>query len=342
MVGGVTIFNKWIMKKILFLLVFLFLGSIRTLSSRGHDVPTQPPLLKEKDKVAIVAPASKVEESKRVIEKATEIFRSWGLEVVLGKYVSVNSCNTFAGSDAQRAEDLQWALDDPTIKAVFSLRGGYGTTRIVDQLDFTQFLRNPKWVIGFSDITTLHIRLHNLGVASAHGAVPILFSNPQHKASINSLRTLLFEGTAHLTAPANSLNRLGAVTAPVVGGNLILICNNMETLSALDTKNKILVIEEVGEHLYALDRIMVQLKRAGKLRDLAGLVVGKMVYMQDLLSLPMNKSAEEIIREHIASYNYPVAFQFPIGHQAPNLAFPHGSIGTLCVGNDKASLIFKK
>ncbi len=330
------------MKKNIYVIVCLLLSGIGNLFANSHDVPTRPPLLKEKDKVAIVAPACKAEESKRVIEKATEIFRSWGLEVVLGKYVSVNSCNAFAGSDAQRAEDLQWALDDPTIKAVFSLRGGYGTTRIVDQLDFTRFLRNPKWVIGFSDITALHIRLHNLGVASVHGAVPTLFSNPQHKASIDSLRKLLFKGTAHLTAPANALNRLGAVTAPVVGGNLVLICNNMETLSALDTKNKILVIEEVGGYLYALDRIMVQLKRAGKLQDLAGLVVGKMVYIKDLLSLPMNKSAEEIIQEHIAGYNYPVAFQFPIGHQAPNLAFPHGSIGTLCVGNDQASLIFKK
>ncbi len=330
------------MKKNLCLLVLILLSSIGELSSRDHDVPTHPPLLKKKDKIAIVAPASKAAESKKVIEKAIEIFRSWGLEVVLGKYVSVDSCNTFAGSDAQRAEDLQWALDDPTIKAVISLRGGYGTTRIVDQLDFTRFLKSPKWVIGFSDVTALHIRLHNLGVASVHGAMLMNFPSPAHKTSIDSLRTLLFEGTAHLTAPANSLNRLGAVTAPVVGGNLVLICNNMETLSALDTKNKILVIEEVGGYLYALDRIMVQLKRAGKLKDLAGLVVGKMVYMQDLSSLPMNKSAEKIIQEHIASYNYPVAFQFPIGHQAPNLAFPHGKIGTLCVGNDKASLVFKK
>jgi muramoyltetrapeptide carboxypeptidase len=169
---------------------------------------------------------------------------------VLGKYVSVDSCNTFAGSDVQRAEDLQRALDDPTIKAIFSLRGGYGTTRIIDQLDFTRFLRNPKWVIGFSDITTLHIRLYNLGVASAHGAMPVLFSNPQHRASIDSLRTLLFKGTAHLETSSHALNILGSVTAPVVGGDLTLICNNMETPSALDTKNKILVIEDVGGGIF--------------------------------------------------------------------------------------------
>jgi len=329
------------MKKNLYLLVLILLSSIGNLSARGRDVSTQPPLLKKKDKIAIVAPASKAGNSKSIIEKATKLFQSWGLEVVLGKYVSLDSRNTFAGSDAQRAEDMQWALDDPTIKAVVSVRGGYGTTRIVDRLDFTRFLRNPKWIIGFSDITTLHIQLHKLGVVSAHGAMPTLFLNPQHKASIDSLRTLLFEGAAHLTAPTNSLNRLGSVTAPVVGGNLTLICNNMETPSALDTKNKILVIEDIGGNLYALDRIMVQLKRAGKLQHLAGLIVGKMVHMQDLLSLPMNKSAEEIIQEHVASYNYPVTFQFPIGHQAPNLAFPHGKVGTLCVRNDKVSLVFE-
>jgi len=332
-------------RKNLCLLVLILLSSssssIGDFSSNNHNVPTQPPLLKKKDRVAIVAPASKVLDPENVIKEATKLFRSWGLEVVLGKYVNANHHNTFAGKDVQRAEDLQWALDDPTIKAIFSLRGGYGTTRIIDQLDFTRFLKSPKWVIGFSDITTLHIQLHKLGVASVHGAMPILSSNPQHKVSIESLRTLLFRGTAHLTAPSNVRNRLGSVTAPVVGGNLALICNNMETPSALDTKNKILVIEDVGGRLYELDRIMVQLKRAGKLQHLAGLIVGRMIYIGECPTLPMKKSAEEIIREHVASYNYPVAFQFPIGHRAPNLAFPHGSIGTLCVKNDKASLVFK-
>jgi muramoyltetrapeptide carboxypeptidase len=331
------------MKKTLLLIVLMLLSSIGDLSSNKHDVSIRPPLLRKKDKVAIVTPASKLlEDPQKIIQKATAIFKSWGLEVVLGKYVTIRHRNAFAGTDVQRAEDLQWALDDPTIKAIFSLRGGYGTARIIDRLDFTRFLRSPKWVIGFSDITTLHMQLHKLGVVSVHGAMPALFSDAKHDASMESVRVLLFEGAAKLTAPATSLNRLGSVTAPVVGGNLTLICSNMETPSALDTKNKILVIEEVGENLYVLDRTMVQLKRAGKLQHLAGLVVGKMFCMKDLVSLPMKKSAEAIIQEHVADYSYPVAFQFPIGHQAPNLAFPHGAIGTLCVGNDKASLAFKK
>ena len=145
-----------------------------------------------------------------------------------------------------------------------------------------------------------------------------------------------------MTAPANALNRLGSVTAPVVGGNLTLIWNNMETPSTLDTKNKILVIESIGGYLYALDRIMVQLKRTGKLQHLAGLVVGHMNYIKENPTLPMNKCAEEIIQEHVADYDYPVAFRFPIGHDTPNLSFPHGSTGTLCVQSDKVSLVFAK
>ena len=293
------------------------------------------------DKIAIVAPASRLKYPKSTLEKAIEIFQSWGLEVVLGKYVSVGHRNTFAETDGERTEELQWALDDPTIKAVFALRGGYGTTRIVDRLDFIRFLKSPKWVVGFSDITTLHTQLHKSGVISVHSVMPTHFSAPQYKVSIDSLKTLLFEGTAHLSAPASNLNRLGSVRAPVVGGNLTLICSNMETLSALDTKNKILVIEDIGTNLYIVDRMMVQLKRAGKLQNLARLIVGNMTRMQEHPSCPMGKSAEAIIQEHVASYNYPVAFRFPIGHEAPNLAFPHGSLGTLRVKNDKASLVFE-
>jgi muramoyltetrapeptide carboxypeptidase len=271
------------------LLVLILLSSISNVSSRDHNMPTQPPPLKKKDKVAIVAPAATMADADSVIEKATKLFKSWGLEVVLGKYVSIHHYNLFAGTDAQRAEDLQWVLDDPTIKAVFCLRGGYGTTRIVDQLDFTRLLKSPKWVVGFSDLTALHLQLYKLGVVSIHGTMPVHFSSPSHKASIDSLRTLLFEGAAHLTGPSHALNRLGSVTAPVVGGNLTLICNSIETPSALDTKDKILVIEDIGGYFYTLDRIMVQLKRAGKLQHLAGLVVGTMAYMKDIATLPMKK-----------------------------------------------------
>ncbi|MHA7877308.1 MAG: S66 peptidase family protein [Bacteroidota bacterium] len=330
------------MKKNLCLLALIALVSTDKLFAGGQSIPTQPPLLKKKDKVAIVAPASMLKDPKSVIAKAAELLQSWGLEVVLGKHVGVSNYNAFAKTDEQRAADLQWALDDPTIKAIIALRGGYGTTRIIDQLDFKYFLKNLKWVIGFSDITTLHIQLHKLGIVSAHGPMLKHFSLPQYEASVDSLRKLLFEGTAHLTTLPNALNRLGVATAPVVGGNLTLICSNMETPSALDMKNKILVIEDIGEDLYALDRTMVQLKRAGKLKHLAGLVVGEMTRMQENSYYLMGKSAEEIIQEHVADYGYPVAFQFPIGHEVANYAFPHGSVGTLCVTDDKVSLVFEQ
>ena len=258
------------------------------------------------------------------------------LEVVLGQHIYARPYR-FASTAAQRAEDLPGALDDPTVKAVFALRGGYGTTHIVDQLDFTQFLKSSKWVIGFSDITTLPIRLHQLGNVSVHGAMPKNFLKPQYASSLTSLKKPC---SSKALLGLYTLNSLGTVTAPVVGGNLTLICNNLGTPSALDTNNKILVIEEVGEWLYALDRAMVQLKRTGKLRHLAGLVVGRMIDTKDDPNNPFGKSAEEIIKEHVAAYDYPIAFNFPIGHEASNLAFSHGRIGQLCVEKDKVSLVF--
>lgn len=170
--------------------------------------------------------------------------------------------------------------------------------------------------------------------------MPVHFPEPQYASSIASLKSLLFEGTARLTEQPSTLNRLGTVAAPVVGGNLTLLCNNLGTPSALDTNNKILVIEDVDEQLYSLDRMLVQLKRAGMLQHLAGLVVGGITDTKDDASNPFGKSAEEIIKEHVAPYDYPVAFNFPIGHAAPNLAFPHGSMGQLCVAKDKVCLSF--
>ena len=334
-------YKKWSTTKLLCALTLLLglSSSVENASTSNCRGPIEPPLLKRGDKVAIVAPASWLVDAKNIVREVTKLLQAWGLEVVLGQHIYARYYR-FAGTDTQRIEDLQGALDDPTVKAVFALRGGYGTTRMVDQLDFTQFLKSPKWVIGFSDITTLLIQLHQLGTVSVHGEMPTNFLKPQYASSLASLKTLLFEGTARLTAHPSTLNSLGTVTAPVVGGNLTLLCNNLGTPSALDTNNKILVIEEVGEQLYALDRTMVQLKRTGKLRHLAGLVVGSMVDMKDDPNNPFGKSAEAIIKAHVAAYDYPVAFNFPIGHEAPNLAFPHGRMGQLCVEKDKVSLVF--
>lgn len=334
-------YKKWSVIKLLgvFTLMLGLLSNVKHSSTSKPGLAIQPPLLKKGDKVAIIAPASWLLNAKNIVTQTTKKLQAWGLEVVLSPYLYAKHYR-FAGTDVQRMGDLQWALDDPTIRAIFSLRGGYGTTRIVDELKFTQFLKHPKWIIGCSDITTLLIRLHQLGTVSVHGEVLKCFLKPQYASSVASLKTLLFRGTAQLSTRPNSLNRWGTATAPVVGGNLTLLCNNLGTASSLDTTNKILVIEEVDEKLYALDRAMVQLKRTGKLQHLAGLIVGSVVDMKDESGNPFGKSAEEIIKEHVADYDYPVAFHFPIGHKAPNLAFPHGSIGKLCVEKDKVSLVF--
>ena len=336
-----TYFNKQRLSKNLCLLILMMglSSSIENKPSSPAKLPVYPPLLKRGDKVAIVAPAFWVTDMKNVVSSATKILQTWGLEVVLGRHIYARHYK-FAGTDAQRMEDLQWALDDPTVKAVFALRGGYGTSRIIDKLDFSHFLSSPKWVIGFSDITTLLIRLHQLGTVSVHGEMPKNFLKPQYASSIESLRALLFKGTVQLSAQPHVLNRLGTTTAPVVGGSLTMICNSLGTLSMLDTNKKILVLEDIGEQLYSLDRLLVQLKRAGMLQHLAGLVVGGMTDMQDDANNRFGKSAEEIIKEHVDAYDYPVAFNFPIGHEAPNWAFPHGGVGQLCVEKNKVSLTF--
>lgn len=323
-----------------FLLVVLLASGLTIKRTKFQPVMlTKPPLLEKNDTVAIVAPAFWAIDVQDAIKKAIETFQAWGLEVVIGKSVG-SKYNQFAGDDRLRTEDLQQMLDDPTIKAIFAYRGGYGTTRIIDQLDFTKFLQHPKWVAGFSDIATILFKLHQLGVVSIHGEMPCHFVSTAHEISITSLKKVLFRGSTQITAKPDTLNRAGAVAAPVVGGNLMMICANIGTKSDLDTTGTILVLEEIGEYLYSLDRMLGKLKRTGKLEHLAGLVVGAMVGMKTKSKDPFGKSAHEIIQEYVAPYEYPVGFNFPIGHEAPNMAFPHGSIGKLCVSEERATLTF--
>ncbi|MHB9147016.1 MAG: S66 peptidase family protein [Candidatus Amoebophilus sp.] len=307
---------------------------------QGQNMPLVfPPLLKQQDRVAIVAPAWWAIDKDMTLKQTKEILQSWGLEVVIGKSIGPR-CGQFAGNDNLRLNDLQAMLDDPTIKAIFAYRGGHGTTRIIDKLEFTKFLQYPKWLIGFSDLTTMHLKLHQLGVVSIHGEMPRHFPDSLYQSSINSLKLALFKGTTKLTAKPNIHNRVGNVSAPVVGGNLMMICVNIGTEIDLDTKGKILVLEDVGEQLYAIDRMLVQLKRTGKLAHLAGLIVGSMVGMQDKKHMAFGKSVQAIIKEHVAKYQFPVAFNFPIGHKAPNIAFIHGAIGTLSVTEESVALSF--
>ena len=293
----------------------------------------QPPFLKPGDKIAIVASARKI--TLQELQTAIDTFKRWGLEVVLSKNL-FGSDHQFSGTDAERAADLQSALDDDSIKAVISARGGYGTMRIVDQIDFTKFKQHPKWIIGYSDITVLHSHIHNFGIETLHATMPINFS--VNAEAVETMQKLLFGEKLVYQIEKHPLNKTGVVEAQVVGGNLSLLYALAGSASSIHTKGKILFIEDLDEYLYHLDRMMVSLKRYGKLSDLAGLVVGGMTDMKDN-QIPFGKTAEEIILDAVKDYNYPVCFNFPAGHINRNLALVLGRRMKLVVGDTTSSLM---
>lgn len=292
----------------------------------------QPPFLKKGDKIAIIASARKI--SLEELQPAIEVFQSWGLEVVLGKNL-FRAEHQFSGSDEERAEDLQAALNDDSVRAVISARGGYGTMRIIDKIDFAKFRSQPKWVIGYSDITVLHSHIHNFGIETLHATMPINFM--VNAEAVESMRKILFGEKMIYHFEKHPLNRNGNAEAEIVGGNLSLLYALTGSSSSVHTKGKILFIEDLDEYLYHIDRMMVSLKRYGKLADLAGLVVGGMTEMKDN-AIPFGKNAEEIILDAVKEYNYPVAFNFPAGHVDRNLAFVLGKVVKLEVG-EKGSIL---
>lgn len=285
-----------------------------------------PPYLKKGDKIGIAACARKV--SMEELEPAITAFKSWGLEVALGKNL-FRSQDQFAGTDQERAQDLQAMLDDPSIKAVIGARGGYGTLRIIDQLHFEQFRKQPKWIIGFSDITVLHSHIHKLNIETLHAKMLINFTKDE--TSSETLKHALFGELKRHEVPAHVLNRRGTAQGELVGGNLSLLYALTGSVSDLDTHGKILFIEDLDEYLYHIDRMMMNLKRSGKLSSLAGLIVGGMSDMKDN-KIPFGKNAEEIIFDTVKEFDYPVCFNFPAGHVDTNLALYLGRNIQLEVG----------
>ncbi len=295
-----------------------------------------PASLKPNDKIAIVATARKV--SSDEMSRAAEVLKGWGLEVVYGNNLYRHE-NQYAGSDAQRTEDLQNALNDDSIRTILFARGGYGTVRIIDKIDFSAFEKNPKWLIGFSDITVIHSHVHtNFGIQTVHGPMAINFPKaPAHV--LDSLKNILFSAGHKIEAIHHQMNRRGKTKGILVGGNLSLLYALNGTDSDIDTKNKILFIEDLDEHLYHMDRMMMNLKRSGKLANLNGLIVGGMNDMRDNTKKfgfqtdnPFGKTAEEIISESVAEYDYPVSFNFPAGHIENNYPLILGSEIELNVG----------
>lgn len=286
-----------------------------------------PAYLKKGDWVAVVCPAGFVPGA---LHEALELLESWGLQVLMGESVT-SRYHQFAGDDALRTQDMQWALDHPEVRAVFAARGGYGTVRIIDQLDFSRFELHPKWVVGFSDITVLHSHIHALfGIPTLHGQMPMTIPDASSK-SLQSLQALLFGKDLSYQVDPHALNRNGTAEGVWIGGNLSLLVSLVGSPSDMDFRDKILFIEDVGEQLYALDRMLWMLYRAGKLAHLKGLVVGSFTQLKDHEHNPFGKSYEEIIFEKVQSYTYPVCFGFPAGHISENLALKLGVSITLKV-----------
>ena len=295
----------------------------------------QPSFLKPGDRIGIVAPARKVTHGE--MSAGMEILKGWGFVPVEGKYL-YGSFNQFSGTDAERASDFQEMMDDPQIKAIITARGGYGCMKIIDLLNFEKFVKQPKWIAGFSDFTVFHSHLHRQYQIQSIHSIMLFNMNPDRfdMVAVESLGKALtgletnyaYEGKAY-----KSLQRDGKCYGSVVGGNLSLLYALSKSASDIDTNGKILFIEDLDEYLYHVDRMIIQLKRAGKLSGLAGLIVGGMNDMRDN-ETKFGKSAEEIIREAVDEYDYPVCFDFPAGHQKDNRALIFGAQAELNVGSN--------
>lgn len=295
-----------------------------------------PPYLKPGSKIRIVSPAGKVDKS--FVLPAVLWLDAQGYKVELGKHVFSRHYQ-FAGTDKQRLHDLQSALDDPDTKAIICSRGGYGTVRIIDKLNFSGCAANPKWLIGFSDITILHTCFNKMGASTIHGAMPRYFFDKKGEQtdSLTSLINLLTGEKPDYIFPAEKKNRTGKTTAQLAGGNLSIISSLMGTKYELDTYGKILFLEDIDEFLYHSDRMMHQLKLAGKLDNLAGLLLGNFTEMKDNES-PFGRNIREIISEVVSEYDYPVCFGFPAGHDKKNLALAFGQEWELKVTEKQSNL----
>ena len=314
--------------------VFVFFISIYSYSQKKMKIP---PYLKKGDTVAIVCTARKFFPEDAI--PAKELLESWGLKLKLGKTVGLDSCQ-LGGTDAERAADLQDLMDDDNIKAIWCARGGYGTVRIIDMLDFTKFKKHPKWLMGFSDVTVLHSHANVERVATLHSIMP--FTVPKAPEEVKeTLRKALFGEPIEYTIPTVSYNVKGKATGELVGGNLSILYSLLGSKSSLDTKGKILYIEDLDEYLYHIDRMLQNLLRNDYFEGLEGLIVGGMTQMHDN-DIPFGKNAAEIILDICSEYDFPIAFNFPAGHLEDNQALILGRKADLMVNKNGVILSFKE
>ena len=316
-------------------------------SLKGWTAPVEtnikiPKYLHPGDTIGITSPAGYI--SAEEIQPAVALMESWGFKVQIGATIGQKDY-TFGGTDEERTADLQQMMDNPAIAAIMCARGGYGLVRIIDQLNFDKIARHPKWIIGFSDITVLHCHMNRkYGMATLHSKMCNSFpsdwtnAEPIQISTILSIRQALAGENCRYTAPAVICNRKGRAEGDLVGGNLSIVASLSGTISDLDTKGKILFLEDTGEYLYSVDRMFWNLKRTGKLSHLAGLVIGGFKVKADDPDEIFGKSVYEIIMEKVREYDYPVCFDFPVGHQRNNLALKCGVRHVLTVGTEGTTL----
>jgi muramoyltetrapeptide carboxypeptidase len=300
----------------------------------------RPAYLKKGDTIMILAPAGRVKD-KKGLDAGIELANHWGLVVFFGNHL-LSQDNSFAGTDQERLEDFQNALDDPSIKAIWAARGGYGSVRIVDDLDFSKFMEQPKWIIGYSDITVLHNKLHEIGYQSVHGQMPLTLDleDSVQRESIKTLYQTLFGKKLQYKLESTAFNRLGESSGQLVGGNLSIVYSMLASDTNLNMSGKVLFIEDVGEALYHIDRMMISLKRAGYFMDCEGIIVGNFK-LKSNEGNAFGKTLEEIILEAAEGADFPIVFNFPAGHVDDNRALLLGSYVDLKVTKNKSRIKFR-
>lgn len=296
-----------------------------------------PPYLKKGDTIAITCPAGYMEKNK--IATCVKTLQEWGFQVMVGKTVGSKSTNYFSGTDEERRDEFQALLNEPSVKAILCGRGGYGVTRIIDQLDFLAFKKNPKWIIGFSDITVFHsYLLSKCKTASLHAPMANAFSAGGSKLPyVQSLQKALKGAKMQYTCLPHLFNQLGKATGVLMGGNLALMAHLIGSKMMYKTKGAILFLEDVGEYAYNIDRMLIQLKRAGIFSQLNGLILGGFTDRKDTIR-PFGKSIEDILQEQLSEYDFPICYGFPVSHATENYALKVGAVVELTITAKKVQL----
>ena len=302
----------------------------------------QPAYLKAGDTVAIVAPSGILKNRNEEINRAQKLLESWGLNVTIGKHV-FEQAGHFAGTDVQRTEDLQKAINDPSVKAIWSARGGYGTVRVLDNLDYSSLNRHPKWLIGYSDITALHNDLHNAGFESIHALMCTSLTEDlsEIEESVTSFKKAIFGEGLTYEISGSKYNKPGNTTGQLVGGNLTLLHTMLGSRTSINTDGKIIFIEEIGEYAYHIDRMLISMKRAGYFENCKGIIVGDISKVRRNTT-PWGKPVKQLILDVFEDYDFPILFDFPAGHEKDNRALILGRTINLKVSKESASVHFRR